>query len=264
MEHENPVLLAVSFGTSYAKTRELTIEATEKALQAAFPGFELRRAFTSPTIIRKLRQRDGIVVDSLHDALQQLADEGVAQVLVQPTHMMPGYEYDDLRAEAQSFRGEFSRLWIGRPLLQTDLDCRELTQILLKKTAQFDRPDTAVVWMGHGSEHPGNAIYTAMQKALASAGAQRHLVGTVEGTPDLEDMIRSARALGVSRVVLQPLMIVAGEHATHDMAGGEPDSWKSRFEAAGFEVHCVFDGVGQYPEVQEMIVRHARQTLEEQ
>lgn len=251
----------MSFGTSYARTRTLTIEAAEKALAAAFPEFELRRAFTSAAIIRKLRQRDGIVVNSLGEALQQLAEEGADQVLVQPTYMMPGLEYDGMRAEALSFRTSFRKLVIGRPLLQSFADCRELAQILLEKTCAYEAPDTAVIWMGHGSEHPGNAIYAAMQEAFLSLGHPRQLVGTVAGTPALSDMLRQAKALGVSRVVLQPMMLVAGKHALSDMTGQQEASWKNQFCRAGFRVECVLEGVGQYPEVQAIIVRHAMEAM---
>ena len=263
METRKPVLLAVSFGTSFAKTRTLTIEATEKALAAAFPDFELRRAFTSAAIIRKLRERDGVRVCSLEEALEQLAREGTGRVLVQPTHMMPGREYDALQAQAQRFRPSFRQLTVGPPLLHTQEDCRELAQILLEKTRSFLTPDTAMIWMGHGSAHPGNAVYTTVQEAFQALGHSRQLVGTVKGTPDISDTLRRTRALGVSRVVLQPMMLVAGEHAAHDMAGPQADSWKNQFLRAGFQVECVLEGVGQYAEVQAMIVRHARCALAE-
>ena len=202
-------------------------------------------------------------MDSLHEALEQLAEEGADRVLVQPTHMMPGFEYDDLKAEALSFRASFRELVVGRPLLQSFEDCRELAQILLEKTRAFDSPDTAVIWMGHGSEHPGNAIYTTMQEAFLSLGHPRQLVGTVEGTPELSDMLRQAKELGVSRVVLQPMMLVAGEHAANDMAGQQEESWKNQFLKAGFRVECVLEGVGQYPEVQAIIVRHAKEAMQQ-
>lgn len=260
MKSPNPVILTVSFGTRYAQTRARTIDAIEEALRNAYPRYEVRRAFASPSIIRLLRQQENLEVDSVSQALQRLADEGVTRVLIQPTYLMPGGEYDGLRAEAETFRSRFERLCVAGPLLQTEQDCQCLARILLEETKHLECSDQTVVWMAHGSDRGGNEVYENLQRAFASLGS-RQLVGTMEGTPDVEDTIRRAAALGVSNVVLRPMMMVAGKHANEDMAGPEETSWKSRFLRAGFHVRCVPEGIGQNPQVHDMIIRHAAEGL---
>lgn len=256
-----PVLLAVSFGTSYNDSRDLTIGAIEQALQAAYPAYEVRRAFTSQIIIDKLKQRDNLKIDNVKEAMDRLVADGVREIVIQPTHVMNGYEYDDIVAEVKAYESRFDRLSIGVNLLSSDTDYQEVASVITRETAAYDVPGTAVVFMGHGTEAPSNATYARLQQSLAEAGHSRYFIGTVEATPSLADVLAQVKASGATKVVLQPLMIVAGDHANNDMAGEEDGSWKKEFEKAGFAVEVVLKGMGQMKGVQDLIVRHAGESI---
>ena len=259
-----PVILAVSFGTSYNESRDLTIGAVEAALQQAFPDYEVRRAFTSQIIIDKLKERDNLEIDNVTQAMDRLVNDGVKEVLIQPTHVMPGFEYDDVVKEVSAYTDKFEKLIIGKPLLTTNEDYDRLVTALADKTSALAAEDAAVVFMGHGTEHAANATYGRMQKRFDALGYKNYFVGTVEATPTLEDVIALCKDAGVKKVSLLPMMVVAGDHANNDMAGDEEGSWKTEFEKAGFEVSCVLEGMGQYPAVQQMYVDHAAAALEGQ
>ncbi|MFP3090140.1 sirohydrochlorin cobaltochelatase [Treponema sp. TIM-1] len=253
---QKPVLLVVSFGTSYNESRAKTIEAIEKTLAAAYPGYEQRRAFTSQIIIDKLKERDGLNIDNVTDAMERLRSDGVKQVVVQPTHVMSGHEYDDVIAEIKPFEKYFASITYSLPLLISDQDYTDIVNILTEETKQYADDNTAVVFMGHGTEHAANATYAKLSQQLKSRNFSHYLIGTVEAEPSLEDVIAETEGLKVKRVVLLPLMIVAGDHANNDMAGDEEDSWKTIFESHGYEVVPVLRGLGEYPGVRDMFVRH--------
>ena len=261
METTRPVLLAVSFGSSHNDTREACITAVERALQEAYPAYEVRRAFTSGKIIRILEKREGVKIDTVEEAMDRILADGVREVLVQPTHVMPGFEYDDAMKALETYRDRLDSLKIGAPLLIADEDYIRLVQVMAEQTAAYRCSDTAVIFMGHGTEHPANSTYAKLQTFFHQAGYENCLVGTVEGTPTIEDVVESLKPLDVKKAVLLPLMLVAGDHAKNDMAGDEEDSWKSILTAAGYEVTCVLDGMGQYPGVRSMIVDHAAAAL---
>ena len=257
MEDQKPVLLAVSFGTSYNDSRDLTIGAVEEALQKANPDYEVRRAFTSQIIIDILNERDGLVIDNVTQAMDRLTADGVKEVIVQPTHVMAGFEYDDVMKEIEGYKSKFDSMKIGSALLVEDADYENLAKVLVEETKDYAAEDTAIVFMGHGTEHESNATYAKLQETMTNAGYSNYIIGTVEATPSLEDVIAMAKDSGAKKVVLLPLMIVAGDHANNDMAGDEEGSWKTEFQKAGFQVECVLEGMGQYPGVQQMIVDHA-------
>ncbi|MDR0589804.1 MAG: sirohydrochlorin cobaltochelatase [Spirochaetaceae bacterium] len=258
---QKPVLLVVSFGTSYNESRVNTIEAIEKTLAAAYPDYEQRRAFTSQIIIDKLKKRDGLKIDNVTAAMKRLRSDGVKQVVVQPTHVMSGHEYDDVIAEIKPFEKYFDRIQYSLPLLISDQDYTDIVTIITDETKQYADDNTAVVFMGHGTEHEANATYAKLNRQLQARGFSRYLIGTVEAEPTLEDVIAETRKLNVKRVVLLPLMIVAGDHANNDMAGDEEDSWKTVFESYGYEVVPVLRGLGEYPGVRDMFVRHVRSAI---
>lgn len=262
MSNKKPVILAVSFGTSYNESRDLTIGAVEKALGEAFPGWEVRRAFTSQIIIDILAEREGLKIDNVTQAMARLVLDGVKEVIVQPTHVVPGMEYDEVIAETALYAGKFDFFRVGAPLLTVDADYENLIAVLAEETKEYNRADTALVFMGHGTEHAANGVYVKLQEKLNDAGYGNFFIGTVEATPDLNDVLAMVRKSDAERVVLLPLMIVAGDHANNDMAGDEEDSWKTAFESAGYRVECVLKGMGQYPGVRKMIVDHCREALE--
>ncbi len=258
---KKPVLMVVSFGTSFADAREKNIAAIENALAGAFPEYEVRRAFTSGMILKKLRERDGISLDSVPEAMERLVREGVQQVVVQPTYVMNGHEFDDMVRDVRAYEGRFRSLKIGRTLLSNDHDFDALIEIVFSADAAMVAPDTALVYMGHGTDHEANRGYAHLQEKLFAAGHRNIFIGTVEATPTVEDVLALVRQGGFHRVVLLPLMIVAGDHATNDMAGDGKDSWKNIFQRAGFDTVCILRGLGERPAIRWMIMGHCAETM---
>ena len=261
---QKPVILAVSFGSSYNETREATIDATEAALQAAYPEYEVRRAFTSQIVIDILEEREKMEIDNVEEAMERLVADGVKNVVVQPTHVIPGFEYDDVMKEISDYADKFDSMLVGTPLLTSDKDYDTMVAVLKEETAAYNTAGTAVVFMGHGTHHEANESYTRIEKRLHAAGLTNYFVGTVEGAPLVDEVLEKVDAGDYDKVVLLPLMIVAGDHANNDMAGDEEDSWKTVFTNAGYEVECVLNGLGQYKGIQQMIIDHASAAMEGQ
>ncbi len=255
-------ILVVSFGTSYNDSRNITIGAVESAIRENYPDWDVRRAFTAQIIIDKLEERDGIEIDNVTEALDKLAADGVKTLIVQPTHLMNGYEYDDIIAELENYQDTFDSITVGKPLLTSDDDKAAVIEAITTRTASYLEPGTAIVFMGHGTEHEANAVYADMQDRLTDAGYTDYFVGTVEGTPTLDDVMSAVKAGGYTRVVLEPMMVVAGDHANNDMAGDEEDSWKTAFEAEGIEVVSVLEGLGQFGEIQDIYVQHVGDAID--
>ena len=208
---------------------------------------------------RKLERRDGLHIDDVPQALSRLAAEGFDDVVLQPTHIMNGDEYDKLAAQTEPFREKFVRLAVGRPLLTTVQDYKVTAQALLQVLPTREK-DTALVFMGHGTEHFANSAYCQLEYVFHDLGRTDILVGTVEGYPGLEEVLhRLDERPEVKKVVLYPLMVVAGDHAKNDLAGDEADSWKNRIAAQGYDVKCVLSGLGEYPGIREVFVRHAEE-----
>ena len=251
-------LLVVSFGTSFNDNRRLTIGAIENAMIQAFPERDVRRAFTSQIIIDHVSRRDGEQIDNLTAALDRAVANGVKTLLVQPTHLMPGFEYNDIVTEIASYADAFEKIEIGKPILDTDADFQTVAQTIVDATAEYDDGQTAICFMGHGTEADSNAVYAQMQQVLNDMGMEHYYIGTVEATPSVDDVLAMVQAGEYTRVVLEPLMIVAGDHANNDMAGDDEDSWKSIFEGAGYEVVCVLRGLGEMEPIQNLLVSHAQ------
>ncbi|MBQ7562584.1 MAG: sirohydrochlorin cobaltochelatase [Lachnospiraceae bacterium] len=254
-------LLVVSFGTSFNDSRRLTIGAIEADLAEAFPKFSVRRGFTSQIIIDHVKDRDGEVIDNVTEALDRAADNGVKTLVVQPTHLMHGYEYTDLVEELGDYADAFDKIVISEPLLTSDEDFSRVAEAVTKATAEYDDGETAICFMGHGTEAESNEVYAKFQKVLTDAGYENYYVGTVEATPSVDDVLAAVSKGNYKRVVLEPLMVVAGDHANNDMAGDEEDSWKSVFEAAGYEVVCLVQGLGENAEIREIYVEHAKEAI---
>ena len=256
-------ILVVSFGTSYKETREKTIGAIETAIGAAYPDWEVRRAFTSGFIIKKILREEGIRIDTVEELLRRMLADGISEVIVQPTHMMNGGEYEKLVEQCRAAWDRFDGFSIGAPLLIEPLDYDELTAAITAATADYDDGQTAVCFMGHGTAAESNGVYAELQITLLREGFVNHYVGTVEAEPSLEDLLAAVKLQpAYSRAVLQPLMVVAGDHAINDMAGDGEDSWKCAFAAAGYDVHCILEGLGQNRDVQQMYVRHVGEAIE--
>lgn len=253
-------ILAVSFGTSYADTRALTIEATEKRLQEEFADYHVERAFTAQMIIDILKDRDKIEVFNVKEALEHLKSEKYSEVIIQPLHIMNGAEYDDVVAEAKEYEGSFDKLVIGKPLLTSTEDYKEAVKAIKGQLPELKEGE-GVVLMGHGTHHFANATYAAMEYALHDEGEKNVFVGTVEGYPVVEDVIERLKENNIKKVTLMPLMLVAGDHASNDMAGDEDDSWKTILKKEGFEVEIYLHGLGENKGIQDIYLRHADEAI---
>lgn len=263
MEAKKQAVLAVSFGTSYRDTREATIGAIERAVAAAFPEYEVRRAFTSRMIIDKLKKRDGIWIDHVQEGLERAVADGITRLIVLPTHIMDGFEYMDVAKLAGQYQNQFEYLALAAPLLNSDEDYQAVMEAITEETACWRDGRTAICFMGHGTEAASNAVYEKLQGKLRGAGYEDDYIGTVESEPSLSRLVELVRSWGrYERVVLQPLMVVAGDHAANDMAGDQEGSWKQVFESAGFSVLCVMRGLGQLPKIQDIYVKHAKAAVE--
>ena len=254
-------LLVVSFGTSYNDNRVATIGAIENALEKAFSDYSVRRGFTANIIIEHVNRRDGEVIDDVKEALDRAVKNGVKNLLVQPTHLMNGYEYGDLRNLLEKkYAGKFETIKIGAPLLTSDEDFKIVAEAMVSATASAVTDDkTAVCYMGHGTTAESNSIYTKMQQILKDAGHDNYFIGTVEAAPTAEDLVEMVKEGGYEKVILRPMMIVAGDHANNDMADeNDEESWYSVFSAAGFSVECQINGLGEIEAVQQLLVEHAK------
>ncbi|MFA5658011.1 MAG: sirohydrochlorin cobaltochelatase [Oscillospiraceae bacterium] len=253
-------ILAVSFGTSFDDTREKTIEAIRHDFQAEYPDFYVESAFTSGMIIRSLKKR-GVNVLNVPEAMASLLSEGFDEVFIQPTHIIKGEEFDKLCFEAKAFSGRFLTLKIGSPLLSTEADKNEVVQIISKNYSSQKK--RAVVLMGHGTTHHVNPVYSEMNERFKAVGRNDIFVGTVEAAPSIDDVLSQLKAGGYNAAILAPFMLVAGDHANNDMASNKPDSWKSILEKNNILVTAVLKGLGEYPEIRDLYLKHLKKVMEE-
>ena len=257
-------LLVLSFGTSFNDSRRLTIGAIENDLETAFPDYSVRRGFTANIVIDHVNRRDGEKIDDIGESLDRAAANGVKNLVVQPTHLMNGLEYDELCGKIADYSDAFEKVVIGDPLLTTDEDFQTVADAIVDWTKDYDDGETAIVFMGHGTEAESNAVYQKMQDLLTSGGHTNYFVGTVEASPSLDDIIAAVKAGEYKKVVLEPLMVVAGDHANNDMAGDDEDSWKSQFEASGAfdKVDTQISSLGRIKAVESFYVAHTRTAID--
>ncbi len=256
MSPSKKAILIASFGTSYNDNCDRTIGAIERMAAERYPDWEVRRAFTSRMIIKKIRERDGVSIDYVTDAMDRLVREGFDTVVVQPTHVMNGKEYDDVVRIVSEHVGNISNLRMGKPLLTTSEDYDEMVEAVRENLMGLVGERDALVLMGHGSEHYANATYSQLQLKFWLSGMGNVYVTTVEGFPEFDDTLALMEGRGYENVVLFPLMVVAGDHANNDMAGDEEDSLRSVMESAGYGVRCVVKGMGECPGFREMFMDH--------
>lgn len=269
-------LLVVSFGTSFNESRVEDIKGIEDALQNAYPDWSVRRAFTAQIIINHIQARDGEKIDNMEQALERAVANGVKNLIVQPTHLMHGAEYDEMAEMVEAYRDKFENVVIAEPLLGPvgkDINDINLDKaaVAISITAQAvsesgyesleaaAADSTAFVFMGHGTAHVAKVSYAQMAAQMKQMEFESIFIGTVEGEPEstsAESIIEAVKEAGYKKVILRPLMVVAGDHANNDMAGNDEDSWKSMFAAAGFEVSCQIAGMGRIPTIQAQYVIH--------
>ena len=277
-------LLVVSFGTSFNGSRAADIGGIEKALQTAYPDWSVRRAFTAQIIINHVQARDDEKIDNMDQALQRAVDNGVKNLVVQPTHLMHGAEYDELTEAVESYKDKFESVSIAEPLLgevgdsddAVNDDKKAVAEAITTeavKTAGYDDLDaaeadgTAFVFMGHGTSHTAKISYSQMQSQMNDLGYDNVFIGTVEGKPEdtaCEAVIEKIKEAGYKKVVLRPLMVVAGDHANNDMAGDDEDSWKSQFEASGAfdKIDTQIAGLGEISAIQDLYVAHTKAAMD--
>ena len=280
---ENEILV-VSFGTSFNDSRAEDIGGVEKALQAAYPDWSVRRAFTAQIIINHVQARDDEKIDNMDQALERAVDNGVKNLVVQPTHLMHGAEYDELTEAVENYKDKFESVKIAEPLLgevgadETAINedkaaVAEAITAEAVKTAGFDSLDaakeegTAFVFMGHGTSHTAKISYSQMQAQMEQLGYENVFIGTVEGEPEdtaCEAVIEKLKEAGYKKVILRPLMVVAGDHANNDMAGDDDDSWKSQFEASGVfdSIDTQIAGLGEIDAIQQLYVAHTQAAID--
>lgn len=256
-------ILVVSFGTSYPDTRKKTIDAIENRIQEAYPHAQVVRAWTSGMIIRKLKNRDNYHVNTVKEAMEQMVSQGIKQVFIQPTHVINGIENEQMIKDVLAFENQFDEILFGAPLLTSEEDSCQVIEALMEEMGEIPE-DMALVFMGHGTTHYANTVYAALDYRMKDMGYKNVFLGTVEAYPSLDTMKRRLREGGYKKVILAPFMIVAGDHARHDMASDEEDSWKYALEKEGYEISCVLKGLGEYKGIQELFLEHIRSASEEQ
>jgi len=249
-------ILVVSFGTSHQDTLVRSIEATEKRIEEAFPDFKVYRAFTSQMILNKLKRTKKLCFNNVAEALEQLKEDKIEELLVQPTHVINGLENDRMHHELRKYRNCFQHIRVGAPLLTDTEDYKEAIDVVMKMASPL--VDEQLVLMGHGSAHHANAAYLMLEYMAHFLGYEQVMVGTVEGFPSLSDVLKRLSQSGKKKVVLMPFMIVAGEHAKQDMAGDE-DSWKTRLNQKGYEVRIILKGLGEYKGIQNILINHLKE-----
>ena len=277
-------LLVVSFGTSFNASRAADIKGIEDALQAAYPDWAVRRAFTAQIIINHVQARDSEKIDNMQQAMDRAVANGVKNLVVQPTHLMHGAEYDEMMEMIDSYRDKFESVAVAEPLLgevgadatainsDKEAVAKAITAAAVKD-AGFDSLDaaaaekTAFVFMGHGTSHTAKVSYSQMQTTMQTLGYDNVFIGTVEGEPEetaCENVIEAVKAAGYTKVVLRPLMVVAGDHANNDMAGADDDSWLSQFKASGAfeEVDTQIAGLGEISDIQQLYIAHTKAAIE--
>ena len=277
-------LLVVSFGTSFNDSRAKDIKGIEDALQAAYPDWSVRRAFTAQIIINHVQARDGEKIDNMEQAMERAVANGVKNLVVQPTHLMHGAEYDEMMEMVDSYRDKFESVAIAEPLLGEvgndatviNPDKEEVAKAVTAEavqTAGYEsltaaaEDGTAFVFMGHGTSHTAKVSYSQMQTTMQTLGYDNVFIGTVEGEPEetsCENVIEAVKAAGYTKVVLRPLMVVAGDHANNDMAGPDEDSWLSQFNASGdfASVDCQIAGLGEIDAIQQQYVAHTKAAID--
>lgn len=251
-------ILVVSFGTTHIDTRKKTIEILEQEIAKKFPKDKIYRAWTSKMIIQKVEKQEGIKVYNVKEAMEIMKNDGIQEVWVQPTHIINGIENDLMKEDVLAYQKDFKKIAFGSPLLSEDIDYKALVLAMVNiLQANIQESDTAIIFMGHGSTHYSNSTYAALDYRFKEMGYSNIYIGTVEAYPSLDTIIKILEKEKYKKIVLTPLMLVAGDHAKNDMAG-EEDSWKRILENKGYQVECLIKGLGEYIQIREIFINHLK------
>ena len=251
-------ILVVSFGTSHLDTMKKTISVIEQEISERFQEYRVYRAFTSGMIIRKLKRTENLAVDTVQEALNRMKEDGIEDVIVQPTHIINGVEYDRMMKDLMENMFLFRRIRVGKPLLSSVDDYKKSIHAVMAETRLED--DEMLVLMGHGTDHHANSAYPTLEYTFHALGYNQVLVGTVESFPELKNVMAKLEISGKKKVVLMPFMLVAGDHAKNDMAG-EEDSWRSELEDAGYEVRVIMKGLGEFEGIRKIFTEHLEEEI---
>ena len=254
---EHTAVLVVSFGTSYPETRKNTIDRIEEDIRTSYPQYPFYRAWTSRFVVAKLKKRDGVHIMDVREAMEKMREDGIRRVIVQPTYVLAAIECDYMKQEVEACREWFDSVVISNTLIVTQEDKEEIVKCMAEEYHPAE--DEILLLMGHGTEHTANALYEELNKLFKDMGYTNIFMGTVEGDFSLENFLGTLKERKPSRVLLAPFMIVAGDHACNDMAGDEPDSWKSILAREGFAVSCSIRGLGELPAARKIFVRHMKE-----
>lgn len=254
-------VLVISFGTTYKETREKTIGACENKIKEALKGYDFFRAFTSNIIIKILKDRDGLHIESPIEVLNRLYKEGYKEVIVQSLHIICGEEFNKLRELVKEYKDKFEKITLGRPLLTYEDDYKDVVKALESQIPKMEE-DEALIFMGHGTLNKSNSIYLELEKMLRDLGINVY-IKTLEESKEIEKLIKILKVYNIKNVSLMPFMLVSGHHIKNDMLGENSDSWKSIFESYGFKVKIYLQGLGENTNIQEKFMRHAYDCIED-
>lgn len=252
-------ILAVSFGTSHIDTLEKSISVIEHEIARKFPEWQVYRAFTSRMIVRKLKRTENIEIDTVAEALERMAADGIREVIVQPTHIINGIENDRMMENLMEKMSLFSKIRVGKPLLSSVDDYKKAIHAVMSEVGLEN--GEMLVLMGHGTDHHANSAYPTLEYTFHALGYNQVLVGTVESFPELKNVMAKLEIADRKKVALMPFMLVAGDHAKNDMAG-EEDSWKSELEDAGYDVRVIMKGLGEFEGIRKIFLDHIEETME--
>lgn len=258
-------ILVVSFGTTFADTRKKTIDVVEEKIRLSFPDYNVRRAYTAHIIINRLKKRDNIHIDTPEEALQKLMDEGYREVIVQPLHIIPGLEYDYIKAVVSRFRHKrvFEKLSLGRPALffKGGENAPDDYEIFVEAIEEHLNKEDKFVLMGHGTAHHANACYACLQQVLGDKGYNNVYIGNVEGYPEIPVIIDKLIKDQIDQVTLKPLMLVSGDHARNDMVGDDHDSWQNQLARQGIKSDADMRSLGEIGAFQDIYVQHVEDVI---
>ena len=255
-------LLVVSVGSADPESRSLAIGSVEKDLEEAFPGWSVRRAFTCQDTIDRIRQEEGVDIDSVAQALERAVDNGVKTLVIQPTHLLDSQAHRDLLAVVDEYADRFEQLAVGEPLIADEEDFKAMAQLLADATADYDDGQTAIVFVGMGTQTEDNDLYAGLQQELTNLGKPNCYVGTEEAVPGLEEVLDEVKEVQYSRVVLHPLKLAVDENGTCDPSAKDSAAWQQAFENAGYETVCIEEGLGQLEGVRALTVQHAQAAVD--
>lgn len=259
-KNQHKAILVVSFGTSYEETRKKTIDVICEEIRQHFSDYQIYEAWTSNMIIHKVRERDGYQIATVKEALDQMLQDGITELIIQPTHIINGIENDIMKAEILARKDAFHTVSFGSPLLSDEADSFVVIDSIMAEIGELEK-DTALILMGHGTTHYVNAVYAALDYQFKERGYERVFVGTVEKYPSLETLKKILKDKNYKKLILAPFMIVAGDHAKNDMASGNKESWRSQFEGEGYQVSCIMKGLGEYAGIRQLVISHIKEAI---